>query len=137
MKHRRGLKAWVLASSAPSGRTALSAAAKVAELLDRHDLSLTDVEIRDLPCERHKYETRRNKRIPLGGCIVAIAAFCDCRVWRAKTLAGEARFVFFGLRSDVEAAHYLTELIDLDVRTELGRCKTSATISGSGTRTAT
>jgi hypothetical protein len=31
---------------------ALLAAAKVAELLDRYDLSLTDVEIRDAPCER-------------------------------------------------------------------------------------
>lgn len=105
---------------------ALSAAAKVAELLDRHDLSLTDVEIRDSPCERREYETHRNKRIPLDGCIGAIATFCDCRVWREKTPAGEARYVFFGLRSDVEVAHYLTELIDLAVRSELGRYKTSA-----------
>ena len=29
---------------------ALAAAAKVAELLDRHDLSLTDIEIRETPC---------------------------------------------------------------------------------------
>ena len=31
---------------------ALSAAAKVAELLDRYNLPLTDVEIREAPCER-------------------------------------------------------------------------------------
>lgn len=105
---------------------ALSAAAKVAELLDRYDLSLTDVEIRDAPCERRDYETHRNKRIPLDDCVGAIADFCDCRVWREKNSAGEARYVFFGLRSDVEAAHCLTELIDLAVRSELGRYKTSA-----------
>jgi len=35
---------------------ALSAVAKVAELLDRYDLSLTDVEIREAPCERREYE---------------------------------------------------------------------------------
>lgn len=105
---------------------ALSAAAKVAELLDRHDLSLTDVEIREAPCERREYETHRNKRIPLDDCIGAIADFCDCRVWREKNPAGEARYVFFGLRSDVEAAHYLTELIDIAVRSELGRYKTTA-----------
>lgn len=105
---------------------ALSAAAKVAELLDRHDLSLTDVEIREAPCERRDYETHRNKRIPLDDCIGAIADFCDCRVWREKNPAGEARYVFFGLRSDVEAAHYLTELIDIAVRSELGRYKTTA-----------
>jgi hypothetical protein len=104
---------------------ALSAAAKVAELLDRYDLSLTDVEIREAPCERRAYETHRKKRMPLDDCIGAIANFCDCRVWREKNPAGEARYVFFGLRSDVEVAHYLTELIDAAVRSELGRFKTS------------
>jgi hypothetical protein len=95
-------------------------------LLDRYDLSLTDVELRDAPCERRAYETYRKKRIPLDDCIGAIAKFCDCRVWREKNPAGEARYVFFGLRSDVEVAHYLTELIDGAVRAELGRYKNSA-----------
>ena len=105
---------------------ALLAAAKVAELLDRYDLSLTDVEIRHAPCGRREYETHRKKRITLDDCIGAIANFCDCRVWREKNQAGEARYVFFGLRSDIEVAHYLTELIDNAVRSELGRYKTSA-----------
>lgn len=105
---------------------ALSAAAKVAELLDRYDLSLTDVEIREALCEQRIYETRLNKKIPLGDCIGAIAIFCDCRVWREKTPARDPRFVYFGLRADIEAAHYLTELVDNAVRFELGRYKTSA-----------
>src|SRR5580692_3191287 len=104
---------------------ALLAAAKVAELLDRYDLSLTDVEIRNAQCERREYETPRKKRIPLDDCIGAIANFCDCRVWREKNPAGESRHVFFGLRSDIEVAHYLTELIDTAVRSELGRYKTT------------
>lgn len=103
---------------------ALAAAAKVAELLDRYALSLTDLEIRDSSCERFEYETHRKKRIPLDDCVGAIADFCDCRVWREKNPVGEARYVFFGLRSDVEAAHYLTDLIDSAVRAELGRYKT-------------
>lgn len=105
---------------------ALSAAAKVAELLDRYDLSLTDVEIRAAPCERREYETHRKKRIPLDDCIGAVANFCDCRVWREKQPGGEARYVFFGLRSDIEVAHYLTGLIDAAVRSEVGRYKTTA-----------
>jgi Protein of unknown function (DUF2786) len=104
---------------------ALSAAAKVAELLDRYDLSLTDVEVREAPCERREFETHRKKRIPLDDCIRAVANFCDCRVWREKNRTGEARYVFFGLRSDIEVAHYLTELIDTAVRSELGRYKTT------------
>ena len=105
---------------------ALLAAAKVAELLDRYDLSLTDVEIRNGQCEQRQYETPRKKRIPLDDCIGEIANFCDCRVWREKSHSGNARYVFFGLRSDIEVAHYLTELIDSAVRSELGRYKNSA-----------
>ena len=104
---------------------ALSAAVKVAELLDRYDLSLSDIDIRAAPCERRVYETWRKKRIPLDDCIGAVAHFCDCRVWREKNQAGESRYVFFGLRSDIEVAHYLTELIDAAVRSETGRYKTT------------
>lgn len=104
---------------------ALAAAAKVAELLDRYDLSLSDIELREAPCERRAFETHRKKRVPLDACVGAIANFCDCRVWREKNAAGETRYVFFGLRSDVEVAHYLTEMIDGAVRSELGRYKTS------------
>ena len=104
---------------------AIMAAAKVAELLDRHDLSLTDVELRETPCEPRVYETRRKQRTPLDYCISPIANFCDCRVWREKTPQCEIRYVFFGLPSDTEVAHYMTGLIDNAVRSELGRYKTS------------
>jgi hypothetical protein len=104
---------------------AMSAAAKVAELLDRYDLSLSDVEIRDEQCEQLAFETWRKKRIPLDGCVGAVADFCDCRVWREKNALGAFRYVFFGLRADVAVAHYLTDLIDTAVRGEQGRFKTS------------
>lgn len=120
----QGLRAKTVDNGCTEGE-ALAAAEKVAELLDRHDLSLTDIEIREAPCERREYETHRKKRIPLDDCIGAIAEFCDCRVWREKDQAGEGRYVFFGLRADVEVAHYLTEVIDAAVRSELGRYKTS------------
>ncbi len=120
----QGLRAKTIDNGCTEGE-ALAAAEKVAELLDRHDLSLTDIEISEAPCERREYETHRKKRIPLDDCVGAIAAFCDCRVWREKDQAGEGRYVFFGLRADVEVAHYLTEVIDAAVRSELGRYKTS------------
>lgn len=120
----QGLRAKTTAAGCTEGE-ALAAAAKVAELLDRYDLSLTDVEIRASACERREYETRLRKRIPLDECIGAIADFCDCRVWRERNAAGEGRYVFFGLRSDIEVAHYLTEVIDAAVRSQLGLYKTS------------
>jgi hypothetical protein len=120
----QGLRAKTIANGCTEGE-ALAAAAKVAELLDRYDLSLTDVEIREAPCERRVYETPNKKRIPLDDCIGAIAGFCDCRVWREKDAAGEVRYVFFGLSADIEVAHYLTQLVDTAVRSELGRYKNS------------
>lgn len=118
----------LLAKTVDNGCTeeeALAAAAKVAELLDRHDLSLTDVDLRGTACERAVYETHRKKRMPIADCIGAVAHFCDCKVWREKNDDGEARFVFFGLPADAEAALYLTSLIDNTVRSALGRYKTS------------
>lgn len=118
----QGLRAKTIANGCTEGE-ALAAAAKVAELLDRHDLSLTDVEIGHASCEQRAYETHLRKRIPLDDCIGAIADFCDCRVWRERTRSGEVRYVFFGLRPDIEAAHCLTGLIDGAVRSKLGRYK--------------
>ena len=104
---------------------ALAAAAKVAELLDRHALTMSDVEIRASPCIEASFETARKKRVPLDGCVGAVAAFCGCRVWREKGHHGH-RFVFFGLPEQAEAARDLVAMIDGAVRTELGRYKTSA-----------
>ena len=83
----QALRAKTIANGCTEGE-ALTAAAKVAELLDRYDLSLTDVELREAVCERRAYETRRKKRIPLDECIGAVASFCDCKVWREKPAAG-------------------------------------------------
>ena len=118
----------LLAKTVQNGCTegeALSAAAKVAELLDRHALSLTDVEIRESPCEERAFASRHRKRVPLDPCIGAIAAFCDCRVWRQKGTDGAATHVFFGLPEDAAAARDLADTVDGAVRAELGRYKTS------------
>lgn len=90
---------------------ALSAAAKVAELLDQHDLSLSDLEIRNEPCEKGAVETNRKQRQPIGMCVPAIAEYCDCKVWREKDETGKVRYVFFGLKPGVEMAHYVYDVI--------------------------
>ena len=120
----QGLRAKTLENGCTKAE-ALLAAAKVAELLDRYGLSLSDAEFATARCERRLYTDARNKRVPIGDCIGAIASFCDCRVWREKTATKEQRFAFFGLPVDVDAAHYLTEMIDAALRAELGRFKTS------------
>ncbi|MBF0371826.1 MAG: DUF2786 domain-containing protein, partial [Alphaproteobacteria bacterium] len=95
---------------------ALSAAAKVAELLDRHDLSLSDLDIADERCERGVVETNRKQRQPISVCVSAIGAFCDCKVWQEKDETGRVRYVFFGLKPGVEMARYVYDLVALALR---------------------
>jgi hypothetical protein len=104
---------------------ALGAAAKVAELLDQHDLSLTDIEIREEPCERAVIETHRKQRGPLDGCVNAIAEFCDCRVWRERNDFGEFRYVFFGLSPDVAVAQYVADLVSTAMATDAAQFKST------------
>ena len=120
----QGLRAKTIANGCTEAE-ALLAAVKVAELLDRHALSMSAAELRETPCERRAYKSVRQKRIPLDDCIGPIALFYDCYVWRERSAAGEVAYVFFGLTADVEAAYCLTEAVDISVRMELGRYKTS------------
>ena len=102
---------------------ALAAAIKVAELLDRHDLSRDDLELRNEVCLRVPYASTRKKRMPIADCIDAVAHFFDCAVWREKDRTGDSHHVFFGLPPDAEAAHALMTLVEVALRTELGRFK--------------
>jgi hypothetical protein len=97
---------------------ALAAAEKVAELLDRHGLSLGELEFRAQPCEGIGIDTSRRRFAPIDSCVPGIAAFFDCRVWTERAEGAPLRYVFFGLRADVAAAQYLYELVDRAFETE-------------------
>ena len=96
---------------------ALAAAAKVAELLDRHDLSLSDLEIRQELCEQSAIVTHRKRRQPISVCVPAIAEYCDCKVWQEKDLDGRIHYVFFGLKPSLEMAHYVYDVIAIAMQT--------------------
>ncbi len=97
---------------------AMVAAAKVSELLDRHDLTLDEVSVRRSDCEGVSVVTGRKRRAPVDSCMPPIAAFCDSRVWSEEGDDGVLRYVFFGLKADVEAARFLHELIEVTFDTE-------------------
>jgi Protein of unknown function (DUF2786) len=103
---------------------ALASANKVAELLDRYGLSLSEIELRRQACEGFGIDTGRRRRGVFDACVPSIAAFCDCKVWGETTPAGSLRHVFFGLPADVEAAHFLYDLIGVTFDTETTRFKT-------------
>jgi hypothetical protein len=104
---------------------ALASANKVAELLDRYGLSLSEIELRRQACEGIGIDTDRRRRGAFDECVPSIAVFCDCKAWSEKTAAGALRYVFFGLPADVEAAHFLYDLIDVTFDTETTQFKTA------------
>jgi GNAT superfamily N-acetyltransferase len=90
---------------------ALAAAEKVAELLDRYRLNLSELDLRKQSCEGIGVETDRKRRGPIDDCMATIAAFFDCRVWAETGEDATLRYIFFGLPADVQATVYLHDLI--------------------------
>ncbi len=106
---------------------ALAAAEKVAELLDRYGLSLSELDLQQQACEGTSVETGRRRVGPVDNCVPAIAAFFDCRTWGEKGTSGTLRHVFFGLAADVAAAHYLYELVERAFATETAEFRSGNT----------
>ncbi|WP_142850044.1 DUF2786 domain-containing protein [Telmatospirillum sp. J64-1] len=104
---------------------ALAAAAKVAELLERHDLSLSDLELAQEQCRRAVAPTNRKQRQPISACIGAIAHFCDCKAWMEKDETGKISHVFFGLPGSVEMALYIHDVVAGAMNAEWQRYKRS------------
>jgi hypothetical protein len=113
----RGLRAKTVDQGCTEAE-AMAAAAKVAELLDRYGLSLSDVELRRQSCAGVGIETTRRRSGPLDRTVPHIAAFFDCRCWTEKTASETLGYIFFGLPGDVEAAQYLYELVERTFETE-------------------
>jgi Protein of unknown function (DUF2786) len=97
---------------------ALTAAEKVAELLDRYGLNLSELDLRKQSCEGIGVATDRKRRGPIDDCMTTIAAFFACRVWAETSEDATLRYIFFGLPADVQASVYLHDLIALAFATE-------------------
>lgn len=115
---------------------ALAAAEKVAELLDRYGLSLSELDLGRQSCGGVTVETVRKRAAPIDDCVPATAAFFDCRVWSEKSANGTLRYVFFGLPADVAASRYLYDLVDQAFarETALFRMDKTYTATPPGTR---
>lgn len=105
---------------------AMAASAKIGELLKVYNLSMDQVFLDNSKCTTVTINTGIFQRRPINRCLVALADFCDCKVWFSTTNDGIV-YHFFGLQTDTEMAKYLYEMIDAAVETEIARFKASAT----------
>ncbi len=101
---------------------ALSAAEMVGRLLERYALTMEQVDLRETPCIQLEVHAGGQRRRPVDGCVVAIARFCDCKVWLTRSEVG-VTYVFFGLETDAMLGRYLFELVVMALRTELAGFK--------------
>ncbi|MBV8613061.1 MAG: DUF2786 domain-containing protein [Acetobacteraceae bacterium] len=113
---------------------ALAAAEKVAELLDRYGLSLSELDLKRQACEGAAVETQRRRTGPVDDCVPTVAAFFDCRVWAETSASGTLRHVFFGLPADVAAARYLYDLVERAFETETARFRAGPDYAEAPTR---
>ena len=115
---------------------ALAAAEMVGRLLERYALTMEEVDVRQEPCVQVEVPIGGQRRRPIDACVPAIARFCDCKVWLARS-ERQARYVFFGFETDTVLAAYLFAVIDRAVRTELlGFRQTRKSLTGTALRRA-
>lgn len=107
---------------------AMAAAEAVGRLLDTYNLSMAEVDLRDEPTKTVTVKHRGVRRTPADHCLMAIAEFCDAKVFtwttwvKSKARKGYTKALaevrFFGLESDAELAAYLYEVIARSIETE-------------------
>jgi hypothetical protein len=91
---------------------AMAAAIKAKELIDAHQINLSEYELEQEGFTRGKAEKPWQRRFNVQWALCAvIASFCEVKVWGSYEANGtrrsEKRVVFFGLQSDVEFANWL------------------------------
>lgn len=110
---------------------AMSAARKIGDLMKVYNLTMDKVFLGETKCITGRMETGRRRRHPVDGCVVAIAEFCDCRVWLSKL---DKCYEIFGLEPDVEMAKYLYSIVWCAMETATAQYKQSAAyLAGKGT----
>lgn len=103
---------------------AMAAVNLVGKLLQRYDLDMTDIYIKEATCESVVVETNSKRQHPLAAAMLQVAKFCDCimyRTWKNSNCC----YVIFGFQHDAGMAVYLCSIIEQAYNTELNKFKNS------------
>lgn len=124
----------LLAKTVENGATeaeALAAAAKARAIMDAHRLSQSDIEVQDEPIDQELVDRPVDqKSAAVDACLFGIDAYCGVQTWFRTGFktgavgsgsAWKRRLVIFGLRSDVQMAKYLYQMIAASIRLETAK----------------
>lgn len=98
-----------------SEEEAMAASQKVAELLNKYQMSLSDIKLREeANCRKGQYDTGLKSHPAVFWCLNAIGKYTDCKVWfdLYGGADGKIAYKFFGLDHDVIVAEYITKICD-------------------------
>jgi hypothetical protein len=101
----------LLAKTTENGCTeaeAFAAILKARQLMDEHNVSLSDLQ--DEPLTEQRQRVRNTNRIKRA-LAQAISQFCECRAWKAAVNTSSSDIVFFGYPQDVQLADWMLETL--------------------------
>ncbi len=101
-----------------------SAMNKIDQLMRTYNLTLDQVFIEHADYRKYTITTDSRNSTAICSCMVGIATFCDCKVWRTHE-NGNVAYCFFGMETDIHLASYLYTVIDRAIETETEKFKQS------------
>lgn len=92
---------------------ALSAAEMVSRLMNKYQLDMTDIKLKEeANCQEFDINVGYKKLTPVSFCCNAIADLTDTVVWTRVGDYGSIHIIFFGFETDVIVAQYIYTLLD-------------------------
>lgn len=126
-KERESLLAKVralLAKTVENGATeaeAIAAAAKAAEIMEKHDLSMDELDVRESQTKQQEHAFDPVFRAHLTRVAMAISTLCETRFWNNGSGATATKGTFYGLAHDVEISGYLFDICEGAMRRDAER----------------
>jgi len=118
----------LLAKTVENGATeaeALAAATKARAIMDAHRLTQSDIEVQEEPIDQELVDRPVDqKSAAVDACLHGIDAYCGVETWFRSGRSNDVwkrRLVIFGLRSDVQMAKYLYQMIASTIRLETAK----------------
>lgn len=109
---------------------ALAAAAKAGELMDHFNLTIADIDIKQVGCRLLEIELKTIVGAEMDSVIVALAKYCDSKAWFSRGKKGTkwarqvgGKYSFFGLETDILAVEYLYPIINKALHAARGEYK--------------
>ena len=103
---------------------ALTATKKIGDLLEKYNLSMNEVEIRETTCIKGDVIVGKSRAHPVTPVASSIADFVGVKIWKSQ--GNNIKIVFFGLPHDVEAATYFMALCQNAMEVEWASFKKTA-----------